>query len=280
MTTIETATATLSNGVKMPFVGLGVYQAKAGEEVKRAVKTALAAGYRSIDTASFYANEESVGEAMKESGIPREELFITTKVWNNEQGYDNTLQAFERSRKKLGLDVIDLYLIHWPRPDTYEETWRALETLYKEGKVRAIGVSNFTIEHLETIINNFDIKPMVNQVEFHPRLFQEELLSFCQEQNIQLEAWRPLGKGEILNNEVICNIANKHNKTPAQVLIRWCLEHRVVTIPKSVTPERICSNGEVFDFSLDEEDMRKIASLNDGTRYGYHPNEFPYDTTR
>ncbi|MDQ0297673.1 diketogulonate reductase-like aldo/keto reductase [Salibacterium salarium] len=274
---IQTSVQKLANGVEMPWVGLGVFQAEAGNEVKRAVKSALEAGYRSIDTASFYGNEKSVGEAIKESDIPVEDIFITTKVWNDEQGFNETLEAFERSREKLGVDVIDLYLIHWPVPGKYKETWGALEKLYEEGKVRAIGVSNFTEEHLENVMKTAKVNPMVNQVEFHPRLFQKGLLEYCQNHDIQLEAWRPLGKGDLLGEDVVERIAQKHGKTPAQVLIRWSVENKVVTIPKSVTPERIKANAQVFDFSLDVEDLQAIDGMNENKRYGYHPDEFPYD---
>ncbi|MFC5711608.1 aldo/keto reductase [Thalassorhabdus alkalitolerans] len=268
---------TLHNGTNMPWVGLGVYQAEEGEEVKNAVTTALQHGYRGIDTASFYGNERGVGEGIRESGISREDVFITTKVWNDEQGYEETLQAFERSRRNLEVDTIDLYLIHWPVPGKFEETWKALEELYKQGKVRAIGVSNFQQHHLEKLLKQASVKPMVNQIEFHPRLFQKDLLEFCNSHRIQVEAWRPLGKGNLLSHSVIQNIAEKYNKTPAQVLIRWCLEHEVATIPKSVTPERIRDNFEVFNFSLDPEDVSSIDDLNENHRYGYHPDEFPYD---
>ncbi|RSL29540.1 aldo/keto reductase [Salibacterium salarium] len=274
---IQTSVQKLANGVEMPWVGLGVFQAEAGNEVKRAVKSALEAGYRSIDTASFYGNEKSVGEAIKESDIPVEDIFITTKVWNDEQGFNETLEAFERSREKLGVDVIDLYLIHWPVPGKYKETWGALEKLYEEGKVRAIGVSNFTEEHLENVMKTAKVNPMVNQVEFHPRLFQKGLLEYCQNHDIQLEAWRPLGKGDLLGEDVVERIAQKHGKTPAQVLIRWSVENKVITIPKSVTPERIKANAQVFDFSLDVEDLQAIDGMNENKRYGYHPDDFPYD---
>ncbi|MFZ4454059.1 aldo/keto reductase [Salibacterium aidingense] len=273
---VQTSVQTLANGVKMPWVGLGVYKAEAGNEVRTAVKSALEAGYRSIDTASFYGNEVSVGEAIQESGVPVDDIFITTKVWNDEQGFEETLEAFERSREKLGVDVLDLYLIHWPVPGKYKETWGALEKLYEEGKVRAIGVSNFTDQHLEELMKTAKVKPMVNQVEFHPRLFQKELLEYCQNHDIQLEAWRPLGQGDLLDEDPIQRIAEKHGKTPAQVLIRWSLENNVITIPKSVTPERIKSNAEVFDFSLDTEDLQAIDGLNENRRYGYHPDDFPY----
>ncbi|SFP89395.1 aldo/keto reductase [Salibacterium halotolerans] len=273
---IQTATKTLANGVEMPWVGLGVYKAEAGNEVERAVKSALEAGYRSIDTASFYGNEHSVGKAIAESGVPADDIFLTTKVWNDEQGFNETLEAFERSREKLGVDVIDLYLIHWPVPGKYKETWGALEKLYEDGKVRAIGVSNFTDQHLEELMKIAKVKPMVNQVEFHPRLFQKDLLEYCQTHDIQLEAWRPLGQGDLLDADPVQRIAEKHGKKPAQVLIRWSMENNVITIPKSVTPERIKSNAEVFDFALDAEDLQAIDGLNEDRRYGYHPDNFPY----
>ncbi|SFE62875.1 aldo/keto reductase [Alteribacillus iranensis] len=276
METISSSVVTLTNGIEMPWIGLGVYQAEEGKEVETAVKTAIDAGYRSIDTATLYGNEEGVGKAIKDSGVSERELFITTKVWNDDHGFDNTLAAFEKSRRKLGVEQIDLYLIHWPVPGLYKETWRALEELYKEGKVRAIGVSNFMQHHLEDLIKDAEINPMVNQVEFHPRLYQKDLQQYCQNHHIQLEAWRPLGKGDLLNHEVVTRIADKHGKTPAQVLIRWCYENKVVTIPKSVTPERIRSNARIFDFSLDSEDMEAISSINENKRYGYHPDEFPY----
>lgn len=276
---IQTSVTTLANGVKMPWLGLGVYQAEKGEEVKNAVLTAVQAGYRSIDTASFYDNEESVGEAIQESGVPRDELFITTKLWNNEHGFDEALEAFERSRKKLGVDVVDLYLIHWPVPGKFKETWGALEKLYKDGKVRAIGVSNFTDQHLEELLKTAEITPMVNQVEFHPRLFQKALLEYCQSHDIQLEGWRPLGKGDLLEHDAVKGIADKHGKTPAQVLVRWALQNNVVSIPKSVTGERIRSNAEVFDFELDTKDMDTINGMNENARYGLHPDEFDYAST-
>jgi len=206
--------ATLNNGVKMPWLGLGVYKSKEGGEVEHAVKTALKIGYRSIDTASLYENERGVGQAIKESGIPREEIFVTTKVWNDQQGYDSTLRAFEESREKLGLDYIDLYLIHWPVPGKFKETWKALEKLYRDGLVRAIGVSNFQVHHLHDLLNDCEIKPAVNQVEFHPYLTQKELLAFCKENNIQMEAWAPLMRGKVFQEPVIQEIAAKYGKNP------------------------------------------------------------------
>ncbi|MBR2516491.1 aldo/keto reductase, partial [Geobacillus sp.] len=260
--------ATLHNGVKMPWVGLGVYKVKEGEEVKSTVRTALEIGYRHIDTAAFYENEEGVGQAIRESGIPREQVFVTTKVWNTDQGYETTLKAFDASLKKLGFDYVDLYLVHWPVKGKYKETYKALEKLYKDGYVRAIGVSNFQIHHLQDVLADCEIKPMVNQVEYHPRLTQKELLTFCRENGIQLEAWSPLMRGEILTEPTIVEIGKKYGKTPAQVVLRWDLQHGVVTIPKSVTPARIKENADIFDFSLTDEEMKQIDALNLNKRVG------------
>ncbi|MDC2863580.1 aldo/keto reductase [Bacillus sp. BP-3] len=270
-------TTTLHNGVKMPMLGLGVYKAKEGEEVKRAVQTALEIGYRSIDTAAIYENESGVGEAIREFGIAREELFITTKVWNDEQGYETTLKAFDTSLKKLQMDYVDLYLIHWPIRGKYVDTYRALEKLYEEGKVRAIGVSNFHIHHLKHLLENCQIKPMVNQVELHPMLAQFELRNFCQQEQIQMEAWSPLMRGgEVFEHPVIQEIAKKYGKTPAQVILRWDIQSSIVTIPKSVTPSRIAENFHVFDFSLTEEEMCRIDTLDCNKRSGTNPEK--YDT--
>ncbi|KQC46923.1 oxidoreductase of aldo/keto reductase family subgroup 1 [Geobacillus stearothermophilus] len=268
--------ATLHNGVKMPWVGLGVYKVKEGEEVKSTVRTALEIGYRHIDTAAFYENEEGVGQAIRESGIPREQVFVTTKVWNTDQGYETTLKAFDASLKKLGFDYVDLYLVHWPVKGKYKETYKALEKLYKDGYVRAIGVSNFQIHHLQDVLADCEIKPMVNQVEYHPRLTQKELLTFCRENGIQLEAWSPLMRGEILTEPTIVEIGKKYGKTPAQVVLRWDLQHSVVTIPKSVTPARIKENADIFDFSLTDEEMKQIDALNLNKRVGPDPDNFNF----
>ena len=265
-------TTTLHNGVKMPWVGLGVFKVNEGEEVVQSVKAAIKNGYISIDTAAIYKNEEGVGQAIKESGIPREELFITTKLWNSEQGYESTLEAFETSLNKLGLDYLDLYLIHWPGKNKYKETWKAFEKLYKEGRVRAIGVSNFQVHHLEDLISSAEIKPMINQVEFHPHLTQKELLSFCKKEGIQLEAWSPLKQGQLLNEPVLEDLAHKYNKSVAQVILRWDLQHGVVTIPKSIKEHRIIENADIFDFELSAEDMEKIDGLNQDSRAGSHPD--------
>jgi methylglyoxal/glyoxal reductase len=266
----------LHNGVKMPWLGLGVWKAKAGEEVEQAVRWALEAGYRSIDTAAIYRNEEGVGKALKESGVSREDVFVTTKVWNADQGYETTLKAFEESRRRLGLEFIDLYLIHWPVKGKYKETWKALEKLYKDGYVRAIGVSNFQVHHLQDVMADTEIKPMVNQVEFHPYLTQKELLAFCREHQIQLEAWSPLMQGEVVNVPLIRELAEKYGKTPAQIVLRWDLQHGVVTIPKSVKKERILENAAVFDFELSAEDMAKLDALNRNHRFGPDPDNFDF----
>lgn len=265
----------LHNGVKMPWLGLGVWKTKEGEEVVQAVKSAIQAGYRSIDTAAAYGNEEGVGVAIKECGVSRDELFITTKVWNADQGYDSTLKAFEVSRKKLNLDVIDLYLVHWPVKGKYKDTWRALEKLYKDGAVRAIGVSNFQVHHLKDVLNDAEIIPMVNQVEFHPLLSQQELRTFCNSKQIQLEAWSPLMQGN-LGNPLIGELAQKYGKSEAQIILRWDIQNGVVTIPKSINDKRIRENSEIFDFSLSEDDVAKINSLNKNQRFGPDPDNFDF----
>jgi methylglyoxal/glyoxal reductase len=276
MITSLKSTTRLHNGVEMPWVGLGVFLVKDGEEVVNSVKTAIEVGYRSIDTAAIYKNEEGVGKALAETNVPREELFITTKVWNADQGYDETLAAFDVSMNKLGLDYLDLFLIHWPLPShgKYLDTWRALEKLYKDGRVRAIGVSNFKVHHLASILANCEIKPMVNQVEYHPRFNQRELHDFCKKNEIQLEAWSPLMQGGLLDEPTLVEIANKYNKSTAQVIIRWDIQTGVVTIPKSVKPQRIAENADIFDFELSQEDMDKINALNQDKRMFADPDEF------
>ncbi|MFI2856113.1 aldo/keto reductase [Paenibacillus sp. JSM ZJ436] len=264
---------TLRDGVQMPWLGLGVYKSKEGEEVIHAVKSAIAAGYRSIDTAAIYGNEEGVGQAIRECGVPREELFITTKVWNDDQGYEATLQACETSLKKLGLDYVDLYLIHWPGKDKYKETWKALIYLQEQGLVRSIGVSNFQIHHLRDIIEDSGVVPTVNQVELHPLNSQKELLQYCQEQGIVLEAWSPLMQGR-LDHPVITELAAKYSKTPAQIILRWDLQHGIIVIPKSVKEHRIRENGDIFDFELSAEDLAQLDSLNENKRFGPNPDEF------
>jgi methylglyoxal/glyoxal reductase len=269
-------TTTLHNGVKMPWFGLGVYKVEEGEEVIKSVKAALNNGYISIDTAAFYKNEEGVGQAIHESDVPREELFITTKVWNSDQGYESTLQAFETSIQKLGLDYIDLYLVHWPVKGKYNETWKALEKLYKDGRVRAIGVCNFHVHHLQDLISHAEIKPMVNQIEYHPNLTQKEVHEFCKKESIQLEAWAPLKRGGLFSDPVITEIAQNHNKSAAQVILRWDLQNEVVTIPKSVKEHRIIENSNVFDFELSSEEMERINDLNKNERIGPDPDHFDF----
>ena len=256
----------------MPWLGFGVFKAAPGDDTRQAVLHAIRTGYRHIDTATFYENEADVGAAIAESDVPRDELFVTTKVWNTDQGFDATLRAFDTSMQKLGLDVIDLYLVHWPVPGLYSETWKALERLYSQGRVRAIGVSNFLQHHLETILSRSDIVPAVNQVEFHPRLLQSDLRAFCRKHGIQYEAWSPLMRGRILDSEVITRIAGAHGKTPAQVVLRWDLQHEVVTIPKSVRPKRIEENADIFDFELTAEEMQAIDALDRNERIGPDPD--------
>ena len=264
---------TLHNGVKMPWFGLGVFKVKEGSEVIESVKAALKHGYKSIDTAAVYENEEGVGQAIRESGVPREELFITSKVWNSDQGYESTLKAYEKSLSKLGLEYLDLYLIHWPGKTKFKETWKALEKLYKDGRVRAIGVSNFKTHHLKDLLSDAEIKPMINQVEYHPHLTQKELHDFCLQEGIQLEAWSPLKRGELLEEPTINEIAAKYQKTSAQVILRWNLQNKVITIPKSIKEHRIVENSQVFDFELSQEDMERINGLNKDDRVGSDPDE-------
>ncbi|GGE33193.1 oxidoreductase [Pullulanibacillus camelliae] len=266
---------TLNNGLKMPQLGFGVWQVE-DDQATAAVSKALESGYTSIDTAMIYKNEKGVGRAIANASIPREDLFITTKVWNSDQGYDNTLRAYEESLERLGLDYVDLYLIHWPTPkyDQYVDTYKAMEKLYKDGRVKAIGVCNFDIEHLERLFAECEVKPVLNQVECHPYLSQTELKDFCAKHDIFVEAWSPLDQGgEVLSDDVIQAIAAAHGKTPAQVVLRWHLQNNTIVIPKSVTPSRIEENINVFDFSLTAEEMDKINELNRNRRKGSKPSE-------
>ncbi|REF35693.1 aldo/keto reductase [Thermasporomyces composti] len=267
---------TLNNGVQIPQLGFGVWQIP-NDQVVDAVTTALEVGYRSIDTAAAYGNEEGTGKAIAASGIPREEVFVTTKLWNSEQGYDSTLKAFDESLRRLKLDYIDLYLIHWPCPrkDKYVETWRAFEKLYSDGVVRAIGVSNFHPHHLRRLFQETTTVPALNQIELHPYLVQAELREFNAQNGIATEAWSPLARGgDLLKDPVITRIAEKYGKTPAQVVIRWHLALGNIVIPKSVTPSRIKENFDVFDFELTVEEVDEISGLDKGMRTGGNPDEF------
>lgn len=260
--------AVLNNGYKMPWLGFGVFQIPDGKDVEQAVELALDAGYRHIDTAEMYRNETGVGNAIKASGVPREEIFITTKVANNRQGFEETFKAFDDSLKKIQVDYIDLYLIHRPCRGKYKDTWRALEKLYKDGYVRAIGVSNFMIRHLEDLMNDSNIIPAVNQVEYHPYLAEVDLHNFCKKHNIQFEAWSPLVRGEIFSDPILNTLAGKYNKTLAQVVLRWVIQNEVITIPKSTRKERIQENANIFDFTISASDMAIIDGLNRNYRIG------------
>ena len=253
---------TLNNGLTMPSIGLGVLFAKNDGEVESAVISALKSGYRKIDTASAYQNEQGVGRAMRKSGIPREEIFLATKVWNTEQGYDKTLFAFEQSLEQLQTDYVDLYLVHWPVKAKYKETYRAMEYIYSSGKAKAIGVCNFNIAQLEDLMEHSNIVPAINQVEMHPHLSQNELLNFANAHNIQLEAWRPIMMGEVLNIPELIAIGKAHQKSAVQITLRWLIQRGVSVIPKSVTQHRIVQNFEIFDFELTKEEMAVIEELN------------------
>lgn len=267
-------TVTLHGGVEMPRLGLGVFEI-ANDEATEIVAEALEAGYRSIDTAAAYGNERGVGAAIAASDLPRSELFVTTKVWNDDHGRERTRAALRASLERLGLDQVDLYLIHWPVPsrDRYLETWEALVELREEGLARAVGVSNFEADHLERIISGAGVVPALNQVELHPRLQQTALRSVHASYGIVTEAWSPLAKGELLDDPAIGAIAERLERSPAQVVLRWHLQLGNVVIPKSATPSRIRDNIEVFDFELDNDDLETIAKLDDGTRVGPHPEQ-------
>ncbi|MEU5400015.1 aldo/keto reductase [Streptomyces sp. NPDC005963] len=267
---------TLNNGVAMPQLGFGVWQVP-DDEAERTVATALEAGYRSIDTAAVYKNETGTGRAVAASGLPREELFITTKLWNSDQGYDSTLRAFDASLDRLGLDYVDLYLIHWPLParNTAEDTYRAFEKILSDGRVKAIGVSNFLPEHLERLLDKTSVVPAVNQIELHPHLQQDAAREFHAKHGIATEAWSPLGQGKgLLEVPTVVAVAHKHDRTPAQVVLRWHLQLGHVVIPKSVTPSRIRENLDVFGFELDADDLAALRALNEDRRLGPDPATF------
>lgn len=259
----------LTNGIPIPAVGYGTWQTPDGQTAIDSVKTALEVGYRHIDAAAIYGNEKSVGQGIKASGMVREGLFVTSKVWNTERGYESTLAAFEKTLQDLGLDYLDLYLIHWPASEHQfknwaeinAETWRAIEKLYKEGRIKSIGVSNFMPHHLKALLETAEVKPMVNQIEFHPGFMQKECVEFCHSHQMVVEAWSPLGTGAVLNNETLKTIAKKHHKSVAQVCLRWVLQNEVLPLAKSITPNRIAENLEVFDFELSVDEMQTINEM-------------------
>ncbi len=265
----------LNNGIEMPIFGLGTYLSGSSGKTRDIVMYALEIGYRHIDTARFYGNEKDIGAAMRESGIPREDIFLTTKLWNSDHGFNRALEAFAESLEDLGLDYVDLYLIHWPVQNLRNESWRALEKLRVEGKCRAIGVSNYTIGHLKELLAMSPVVPAVNQVEFSPFLYQKDLLEFCRSNNIQLESYSPLTKGRMLDDPRLREIARAYSKSPAQIVIRWALQKDVIVIPKSSRKERIRSNADVFDFAISSEDMERLDDLHENLRVSWDPTTIP-----
>lgn len=278
-----TSTFKLSNGVEIPWVGFGTWQTPDGERAVNAVKQALVSGYRHIDTAAAYKNEGSVGQAIKESGVAREDIFITSKLWNEDRGYENTKKAFESTLKELDTDYLDLYLIHWPANekqfDDWKEinlvTWKAMTELYKEGKIKAIGVSNFMTNHLEALLDA-EVKPMVNQIEYHPGYTQDAVVDLCRKHDILVEAWSPIGSGRLLENEELTKIADKYEKSIPQLCIRYVLQNDVLPLPKSVTPSRIEENTDIFDFEIMDEDMKTIDAMENVGFSGMAPNEVDF----
>jgi diketogulonate reductase-like aldo/keto reductase len=262
---------TLNNGVEIPMIGFGTFKIPEGKVVIQSVRRALELGYRHIDTATYYKNEVGVGEGIQQSGISRREIFLTSKVWTSDYGYDSTLKAYDMNLQRLGVDYLDLYLIHWHNAKV-KDTWRAIEKLYQEKRVRAIGVSNFHIHHLETLLVGCEIKPMINQVEFHPRLLQTPLFEYCKQQQIQYEAYSPLMQGKIFDIPLLAEIAAKYSRTIAQIVLRWNIQMGVVTIPKSTHSEKMLENLNIFDFEIDENDMQAICSLDNGQRIGHNPD--------
>jgi len=265
------STISLNNGIKMPIVGYGTWKILPNSSARKAVGSALSVGYRNIDTARIYLNEKGVGKAIQKSKVDRKELFVSTKLWNSDQGYDKTSKAFDKSLKRLGLDYVDMYLMHWPVPEKRLESWRAMVEIYKSGRAKAIGVCNFTEEHLADLISHSDIVPMVNQVEFHPFLYQKMLLEYCQENKIIVEAYSPLAHGRRMQDPVLCEIAAKHAKHVVQVMLRWNIQLGNVVIPKSTSLERMQDNLDLFDFELDKSDMEQIENLNENYRTCWDP---------
>jgi methylglyoxal/glyoxal reductase len=270
------STTSLNNGVEMPVLGLGVWKSQQGGEVESAIEYALETGYRSIDTATIYLNEAGVGEALRRSEIPRNKVFVTSKVWNSDQGFDSTLQALQRSLEKLKMDYLDLYLVHWPVVGKYKQTWEAMEEIYESGLAKAVGVSNFMKHHLEDLLGSTQLVPAVNQIEFHPHLIQQELIDFCEQNSIQVEAWSPLMQGRIKDVKKLHDIGVKYNKTAAQVVLRWNLQKKIITIPKSSNPSRIKENADIFDFELSPSEIRLINGLDKNHRYGPDPDNFGF----
>jgi len=269
-------TIKLINGVEMPYFGLGVWRTNEGTEVENSVKWALESGYRHIDTAAIYENERGVGNAIKASGIPRNELFITTKAWNENQRQNTVMKGFEKSLELLQTDYVDLYLIHWPVKEKYTATWKVMEEIYRSGRARAIGVSNFLQHHLEDIFGMARIKPMVNQMECHPYLVQQPLIDFCHSHNIVYEAWRPIMHGKVNELPLFIELSKKYKKMPVHIVLRWNLQKGIVTIPKSVHKDRIESNANIFDFELSDEDIHRIDALDRNERFGAHPDTFNF----
>lgn len=266
----------LNTGKSIPRIGFGTWQISPDSAAKQAVAAALAAGYRLIDTAKLYGNETGVGEAIRESGIPREEIFVTTKLWNDDQGYESTLEAFEASLRRLGLDYVDLYLIHWPATPERQDSWKALTELHKSGRARNVGVSNYTIRHLQELLaNTTDAVPAVNQIEFHPFVYEEQrsIVEFCRQHGIVVEAYSPLARGGRVDDPAVQTIADAHGKTNAQILLRWAIQHDTVPLPRSTNSDHIIENLNVFDFELSPEDMHVLNNLTDGTRVAPNPHK-------
>ncbi|MBI5553269.1 MAG: aldo/keto reductase [Candidatus Diapherotrites archaeon] len=264
----------INSGQRMPWLGLGVWQS--GSQTQEAATTALQAGYRHIDTAKIYGNEKEVGMAVRNSSVDRKEIFVTTKLWNDDHGFESAQKAFHKSLKELGLEYLDLYLIHWPVSGKRKESWKALEKLHREGLIRSIGVSNYTITHLEEMKSYYEIPPAVNQVEFNPFLYQKELHEYCQKNKIQLEAYCPLSRAKRLSDPRLTTLATQYRRTPAQLLLRWALEHEVIVIPKSVHAERIKENSRIFDFRISAADMKEMDSWNENFRVSWNPNQLQF----